>query len=223
MENIFCLAGFPFVHKKKIPMLNWCSGMIGWETSQTIGTARIAWLSSNGGSVTSSHHDLCHDRHHNFQWSHPYCLHHCQRRHHHHRKHEKPIIFLFFFLNFCLARTRLGSASTIGTIGIVTSWPGDSHKQTNKNICHICNYRKQYNYNSHKYTNVNDITKQIPIILKDMTDARFKQYKKDFSCKLHKHFLQVYLWTSWSFLDGGVIESELIFYNQSYFAGFSLE
>ena len=129
------------------------------------------------------------------------------------------LYFSFLFLNFCLARTRLGSASTIGTIGIVTSWPGDSHKQTNKNICHICNYRKQYNYNSHKYTNVNNITKQIPIILKDMTDARFKQYKKDFSCKLHKHFLQVYLWTSWSFLDGGVIESELIFYNQSYFAG----
>ena len=88
------------------------------------------------------------------------------------------LYFSFLFLNFCLARTRLGSASTIGTIGIVTSWPGDSHKQTNKNICHLCNYRKQYKYNSHKYTNVNDITKQIPIIVKDMTDARFKQYKK---------------------------------------------
>ena len=24
------------------------------------------------------------------------------------------------------------------------------NKQTNKNICHICNYRKQYKYNSHK-------------------------------------------------------------------------
>ena len=60
------------------------------------------------------------------------------------------LYFSFLFLNFCLARTRLDSASTIGTIGIVTSWPGDSHKQTNKNICHICNYRKQYKYNSHK-------------------------------------------------------------------------
>ena len=61
--------------QKKIPILNWCSGTIGWETSQTIGTDRIAWLSSNGGSVTSSHHDLCHDRHPYIQWSHPYCPH----------------------------------------------------------------------------------------------------------------------------------------------------
>ena len=94
--------------QKKIPILNWCSGTIGWETSQTIGTARIAWLSSNGGSVTSSHHDLFHDRHHNFQWSHPYCLHHCQRRHHHHRKHEKPIIFLFFISKLLFGQDPVG-------------------------------------------------------------------------------------------------------------------
>ena len=94
--------------QKKIPILNWCSGMIGWGTSRTIGTARIAWLSSNGGSVTSSHHDLCHDRHHNFQWSHPYCLHHCQRRHHHHRKHEKPIIFLFFISKLLFGQDPVG-------------------------------------------------------------------------------------------------------------------
>ena len=97
-----------YLSTKKKPILNWRSGTIGWETSQTIGTARIAWLSSNGGSVTSSHHDLCHDRHHNFQWSHPYCLHHCQRRHHHHRKHEKPIIFLFFIPKLLFGQDPVG-------------------------------------------------------------------------------------------------------------------
>ena len=58
--------------QEKILILNWYSGTIGWGMSQTIGTARIAWLSSNGGSVTSSHHDPNH-LYHYFRWSKPYC------------------------------------------------------------------------------------------------------------------------------------------------------
>lgn len=66
------------------------------------------------------------------------------------------VLFYFPRPNFCFVRTRLVLASTIGTTGIVTSWQGEGHSLTNKNIWYLCNHHKQPG--GHKYTNVNTIT-----------------------------------------------------------------